>query len=155
MMIVWLNRFVLLLVFVVCAVAVPAPQAEAAYGTITYTRFDWTKQSNGSYSINFVHCVSADNHAIGWGELSPSRWDRTQNYGYQNNCQTRLLFTGVNINDQMYTNIATNVRLGDADSEARFLLKRTGSSTFTCSLQPYDRNSLTPVSGRTCAWTKI
>lgn len=147
------RRVLPLLIVLVSLFAVSTPKAEAASGVITYVRFDWYKQTNGTYNINIVYCLDADRHALYWGENSPGDWDLLQTYQYQNGCVTRLLFTQVLINDYMYARLETNYVVGDSAAEAGFSLARTGASTFTCTLNSTYRNGLQPVSGRTCAWT--
>lgn len=140
----------LLVLFAVSATVPPA--AEAAYGSITYVRFDWILQSDRTYNINVVYCMNSATHGITWGENAPSSWSLTRAYPALNGCVTRLLFAKVVVNDYLHASLYTNPTPGDSDSEAIFSLNRR-SAGFYCNLQSNYRNALKPVPGRPCAWT--
>lgn len=151
----WWRTIAIVGILFLSSIGIPARSAQAAIGILTYVRFDWYRQSNGTYNIVMVYCVDAESNAVYWGETSPTEWRLQQLYGRQRGCSSCNLFYQVLVNDQLYASILTNPRPGDSDEEANFRLSRT-STGYTCALSSTYRNGLRRVNTSTypCAWTK-
>ena len=135
-------------------ILVPAQSTEASNATMTYVRFN-------RYGTNIyaTYCASATSHAIAWGQTVPSYWSLDRFYGTaMNGCVTRLFWTNVEGNEELYWNlVAYPTTYGQDYARNSYVLYVTasGPNNISCSLGYADtalRRDPRLVSNTACAF---
>ncbi len=121
------------------------PPGDTPSGPITYVRFDWSSNYNGS--ILAVYCINASYRWLTSEELSPTpkylgRWD----YGAINGCESRYTATGVQVGDVILVGIgASNTQPNGNLSGTRYYRVTRTNSGLSWVFDHTDNSSLPPA----------